>query len=363
MWGCIFFPKQMFKMDKEKLLQLLKSVTYPGFSRDIVSFGLVSEVNFKEGKAAVRLELSSPDQELPTLLKNKVEEVLGQDPGISEIEVTVIVKAQSTDSQSSTEDSKISGIDKIIAIASGKGGVGKSTLAVNLACAISRHGETREKPLKVGLMDCDVYGPSVPLLLGSTEKPKLIGENLLSPNESFGIKLMSMGLLIDEESPVVWRGPMVMKTIQQFASNVEWGELDFLLVDLPPGTGDAQLSLAQTLPLNGAIVVTTPQKAAVDVARRGARMFEKVNVPILGVVENMSYLESDSGEKNFLFGKGGGKDTAQALATEFLGEVPLNQEVREGGDHGIPVISSNPECNASKVFYEIASKVIEAMEK
>ena len=180
-------------------------------------------------------------------------------------------------------------------------------------------------------MDCDVYGPSVPLLLGSTDRPKLIGENILAPNESFGIKLMSMGLLIDEESPVVWRGPMVMKTIQQFVSNVEWGELDYLLIDLPPGTGDAQLSLAQTLPLNGAVIVTTPQKAAVDVARRGARMFEKVNVPILGVVENMSYLENpENGEKNFIFGQGGGEKTSQDLDTRLLGQVPLDQKCAPG---------------------------------
>ena len=209
-------------------------------------------------------------------------------------------------------------------------------------------------------MDCDVYGPSVPLLLGSTDRPKLIGENILAPNESFGIKLMSMGLLIDEESPVVWRGPMVMKTIQQFASNVEWGELDYLLIDLPPGTGDAQLSLAQTLPLNGAVIVTTPQKAAVDVARRGARMFEKVNVPILGVVENMSYLENpENGEKNFIFGQGGGDKTAQDLDTKLLGQVPLDQNVREGGDHGIPVVISHSECRASLAFKEIASKLME----
>ena len=199
--------------------------------------------------------------------------------------------------------------------------------------------------------------------MGSNEKPQLLGENLLAPNESFGIKLMSMGLLIDEDSPVVWRGPMVMKTIQQFAANVEWGELDYLLIDLPPGTGDAQLSLAQTLPLDGAVIVTTPQKAAVDVARRGARMFEKVNVPILGVVENMSYIENpDDGGKIFLFGNGGGKQTAEDLETQFLGMVPLNQEVREGGDYGIPVIISNPECNSSVAIAEIASKLMDAFE-
>jgi len=347
-------------MNSEKLLESLKKVNYPGFSRDIVSFGLVNEAKFDNGKALVKIELTSTDPKLPLHLKSQIEEVLGQNEEITETDIAIAVKKDANSSSSDAEENRISGIDKIIAIASGKGGVGKSTLAVNLACALSRLGESLPQPLKIGLMDCDVYGPSVPLLLGSTDRPKLIGENILAPNESFGIKLMSMGLLIDEESPVVWRGPMVMKTIQQFASNVEWGELDYLLIDLPPGTGDAQLSLAQTLPLNGAVIVTTPQKAAVDVARRGARMFEKVNVPILGVVENMSYLENpENGEKNFIFGQGGGEKTSQDLDTKLLGQVPLDQNVREGGDHGIPVVISHSESRASLAFKGIASKLME----
>ncbi len=217
-------------------------------------------------------------------------------------------------------------------------------------------GET----FKIGLMDCDLYGPSVPLLIGTSDRPEMVGENTLAPVESYGVKTISMGLLIDEESPVVWRGPMIMKTIQQFAHNVVWGELDYLLIDLPPGTGDAQLSLAQILPLDGAILVTTPQKAAVDVARRGARMFEKVNVPILGVVENMSYLlEQESGKKNHLFGQGGGAATAQALKCAFLGEIPLHEEVRLGGDHGTPVVVNNPDNSASRELMEIARKITE----
>lgn len=350
-------------MNSEKLLESLKKVNYPGFSRDIVSFGLVNEAKFDNGKAHIKIELTSTDPKLPLHLKSQIEEVLGHNEEITETDIAIAVKKDANSSSSDAEENRISSIDKIIAIASGKGGVGKSTLAVNLACALSRLGESFPQPLKVGLMDCDVYGPSVPLLLGSTDRPKLIGENILAPNESFGIKLMSMGLLIDEESPVVWRGPMVMKTIQQFASNVEWGELDYLLIDLPPGTGDAQLSLAQTLPLNGAVIVTTPQKAAVDVARRGARMFEKVNVPILGVVENMSYLENpENGEKNFIFGQGGGEKTSQDLDTQLLGQVPLDQNVREGGDHGIPVVISHSECRASLAFKEIASKLMEKAE-
>ncbi len=349
-------------MNSEKILEILKKVNYPGFSRDIVSFGLVNEAEFEDGKALVKINLTSSEPQLPLQLKKQIEEALGQYDEIVETEVGITVKKEAS-LPTRSDENRISGIDKIIAIASGKGGVGKSTLAVNLACSLSRLGETLPTPLKIGLMDCDVYGPSVPLLLGSTARPQLINENILAPNESFGIKLMSMGLLIDEESPVVWRGPMVMKTIQQFASNVEWGELDYLLIDLPPGTGDAQLSLAQTLPLDGAVIVTTPQKAAVDVARRGARMFEKVNVPILGVVENMSFLENpENGEKNFIFGRGGGEKTSQDLNVRFLGQIPLDPNVREGGDHGIPVVISHAKCGASLAFNEIASKLMEEVE-
>ncbi len=349
-------------MNSEKILEILKKVNYPGFSRDIVSFGLVNEAEFEDGKALVKINLTSSEPQLPLQLKKQIEEALGQYEEIVQTDVGITVKKEASFPTSSDEN-RISGIDKIIAIASGKGGVGKSTLAVNLACTLSRLGETLPTPLKIGLMDCDVYGPSVPLLLGSTERPQLIDENILAPNESFGIKLMSMGLLIDEESPVVWRGPMVMKTIQQFANNVEWGELDYLLIDLPPGTGDAQLSLAQTLPLDGTVIVTTPQKAAVDVARRGARMFEKVNVPILGVVENMSFLENpENGEKNFIFGRGGGEKTSQDLNVRLLGQVPLDPNVREGGDHGIPVVISHANCGASLAFKEIASKLMEEIE-
>ena len=340
-------------MNSAQLLDSLKSVNYPGFSRDIVSFGLVNEAIFESGKAIIKLVLTSSDPKLPVLLKAEIEKKLSKHAEISEKEISIVVKKQANGASEEANDSKVAGIKRIIAIASGKGGVGKSTLTANLGCAISRLGEDLPEPIKVGLMDCDVYGPSLPLLMGSNERPQLLGENLLAPNESFGIKLMSMGLLIDEDSPVVWRGPMVMKTIQQFAANVEWGELDYLLIDLPPGTGDAQLSLAQTLPLDGAIIVTTPQKAAVDVARRGARMFEKVNVPILGVIENMSYLENPlNGNKDFLFGNGGGEQTAKDLQTEFLGMVPLNQEVREGAITGYQWLSQTPNVILVSLYSE-----------
>lgn len=351
-------------MSNEAILNILKQVKYPGFSRDIVSFGLVQKVELNGKLAKVTLELSTADQTLPNAIKKEVEEALLADDTIEEAEVLVTVKSNqgSAGGQSQQSNENLSGVKRIIAIASGKGGVGKSTLTVNLASALTRMKNEKDEPLKVGIMDCDLYGPSVPLLLGAADRPELVGDNILAPVESYDIKFISMGLLIDEESPVVWRGPMIMKTIQQFADNVRWGDLDYLLIDLPPGTGDAQLSLAQVLPLDGAVIITTPQKAAVDVARRGARMFEKVNVPLLGVVENMSYLlDPESGKKSYLFGQGGGSTTAQQLKTVYLGEVPLDQEVREGGDHGTPVVVVNPENPSSESISVIASKLKEIL--
>ncbi len=348
----------------EHLISLLKKIKYPGFSRNIVSFGIVREATLKEQKASISLELSLSDPTVPNLLKKEIEQVLKNSNAVESVEVKIVVQKTQSKNDSglsgSNESKQYDKIKKIVAIASGKGGVGKSTITVNLGCSLSNLSWENGRQLKIGLMDCDVYGPSLPLLMGATEKPRVIRENLLEPVESFGVKVMSMGLLVDEETPVVWRGPMVMKTIQQFAENVEWGELDLLLIDLPPGTGDAQLSLAQILPLDGSIIVTTPQRAAVEVARRGARMFEKVNVPLLGVVENMSFLlNENTKEKSFLFGKGGGPTTAQALSTSFLGEIPLHEEVRMGGDHGIPVVISNPECNASIAFESISKHLMD----
>jgi len=351
-------------MSDDLILNLLKNVKYPGFSRDLVSFGLVQQAEMDGKTAKVVLELSTVDPTLPQTIKKEVEEALLANDAIDSAEVMVRVKKkkEAAAPADGPGDENLSGVKRIIAIASGKGGVGKSTLAVNLACALARMKSKESELLKVGLMDCDLYGPSVPLLIGASGRPELVGDNILAPVESYRVKSISMGLLIDEESPVVWRGPMIMKTIQQFAHNVVWGELDYLLIDLPPGTGDAQLSLAQILPLDGAILITTPQKAAVDVARRGARMFEKVNVPILGVVENMSFLlDEESGKKTHLFGQGGGATTAQVLKCPFLGEIPIHEEVRLGGDHGTPVVVANEENPSSKEICLIAEKIIEIL--
>ena len=239
---------------------------------------------------------------------------------------------------------KVPGINRVVAVASGKGGVGKSTVSVNLACALKHLGA------RVGLLDCDIYGPSVPLMMGINQKPTISPEEKLVPPTNHGVKLMSMGFLLDGDQPVIWRGPMIQKTIQQFVTQVDWGQLDYLLVDLPPGTGDAQLSLCQTVPLDGGVIVTTPQEASLGVVRKGIAMFAKVNVAILGIIENMSYFTTPNGERVEIFSHGGGRAEAERQKIPFLGEIPLFTEIRVGGDCGVPVSVSHPDAPYGQAF-------------
>ncbi|MFM2382174.1 MAG: Septum site-determining protein MinD [Verrucomicrobiota bacterium] len=357
-------------LDKESVQKALGQIRYPGYSRDIVSFGLVKGIEVTlDGKVSVGLAVTSADPEVPKKLYAEIEAALkalgARQPEIA-ITVTVPKGAPAAAAPAAPTklpaDAGVGQVKHIIAVASGKGGVGKSTFAVNLACALARDLAERGRPGRVGLMDCDIYGPSVPLMIGVNARPQLDGDTLI-PLENFGVKVMSMGLLIDADAPVVWRGPMIMKTISQFATNVRWGELDVLLIDLPPGTGDAQLSIAQSMALSGAIIVTTPQTAAVSVALRGAAMFAKVGVPILGVAENMSFLEGADGSRQYLFGQGGGLKVATALDSILLGEVPLDPAIRQGGDHGIPVVISHPDGNPARVFRSIGLTVLNGLEK
>ena len=357
-------------LDKESVQKALGQIRYPGYSRDIVSFGLVKGIEVTlDGKVSVGLAVTSADPEVPKKLYAEIDAALkalgARQPEIA-ITVTVPKGAPAAAAPAAPTklpaDAGVGQVKHIIAVASGKGGVGKSTFAVNLACALARDLAERGRPGRVGLMDCDIYGPSVPLMIGVNARPLLDGDTLI-PLENFGVKIMSMGLLIDADAPVVWRGPMIMKTISQFATNVRWGELDVLLIDLPPGTGDAQLSIAQSMALSGAIIVTTPQTAAVSVALRGAAMFAKVGVPILGVAENMSFLEAADGSRQHLFGQGGGLKVATALDSILLGEVPLDPAIRQGGDHGIPVVISHPDGNPARVFRSIGLTVLNGLEK
>lgn len=243
------------------------------------------------------------------------------------------------------------GVKYTIAVASGKGGVGKSTVAVNLALGLVKEGS------KVGLIDADIYGPSIPLMMGVNEQPQIVKINekaRLMPVEKNGLKLMSIGFLIDSNDAVVWRGPMASSALKQFISDVEWGDLDYLIYDMPPGTGDIQLTLTQTIPLSGVVIVTTPQEISIADARKGAKMFEKVNVPILGIIENMSYYLNPDGSKEYIFGKGGGEKLAKELGINFLGEISLNTKVRKAGDEGLPIIIKEPELDSSLQFLNTA---------
>ena len=342
-------------LTQETIKSALGAVKYPGYSRDIVSFGLVKEISAANGAVSVLIQLTSPNAGAAQQIKVESEGILQKLPGVDRVHVEVRQPAAGTGAPANpfAGQNKVAGVKRILAVASGKGGVGKSTCSVNLACALAHLGA------KVGLLDCDIYGPSIPLMMGVHEKPTVNEAERLVPPSNHGVKVISIGLLVTDDQPVIWRGPMITKTIQQFLLAVEWGELDFLLVDLPPGTGDAQLSLCQTVPLDGGVIISTPQEASLGVVRKGIAMFRKVNVPILGIVENMSYFTTPNGERVEIFGHGGGQEEAARQEVPFLGEVPIFTEIREGGDRGMPIVVSAPNHAAGKVFIQIAATLRE----
>ncbi|HZM03236.1 MAG TPA: Mrp/NBP35 family ATP-binding protein [Candidatus Saccharimonadales bacterium] len=335
-------------LTQQNILDALKSVKYPGFTRDVVSFGLVRNIAIQGGSVSVTLQLTGGTAEIGRQIKAEAETVLRGLREVEQARVEVMASASPPVAAAGTGPQKVAGIKRVIAIASGKGGVGKSTVSVNLACALQYLGAA------VGLLDCDIYGPSIPLMMGIHDRPTISEAQKLVPPSRHGVKLMSMGFLIEGDAPVIWRGPMITKTIQQFISEVEWGALDYLLVDLPPGTGDAQLSLCQTVPLDGGVIVTTPQEASLGVVRKGVAMFEKVNVPILGIVENMSYFITPNGQRIEIFGHGGGRAEAQRKNVPFLGEIPIFVAIREGGDSGNPVMADAPQSEPARPFLALA---------
>jgi ATP-binding protein involved in chromosome partitioning len=344
----------MSHLSEVLVLERLKAVKFPGYSRDIVSFGLVKEVKIAGSDLIVRLSVATNNPAVPEALKRDSEKVLGAIPGVGSIKVVIDITAPpDVASSGQTGTTKIPGVDHVIAIASGKGGVGKSTVAANLAAALQRSG------VAVGLCDCDIYGPSISLMFGATqERPTATSDNTIIPIERYGIKLMSMGSLLDDGSPAILRGPMVTRATQQFLRQVDWSGLDYLILDLPPGTGDIQLTVVQTVALSGAVIVTTPQEVALIDARKASSMFAKVNVPVLGIVENMSYFLSPSDGKRYeIFGSGGGALEAKRLKVPLLGAVPLDIETREAGDRGMPVVFEKPQHPISQVFCKIADQL------
>jgi ATP-binding protein involved in chromosome partitioning len=334
----------------------LRDVKYPGFSRDIVSFGLVKSVNIDSGEVKVQLALATNDPTVPQTIKTDAEKVLRAIAGVQSAKVLIDIHAPPAGAGAGVDAMRLPGVKHIIAVASGKGGVGKSTVAANLAIALD------QAKARVGLCDCDIYGPSISLMFGTRERPMATEENKIVPIEQYNLKLMSMGFLLDDTSPAILRGPMVTRYTQQFLRQVEWGELDYLVLDLPPGTGDIQLTIVQTVALSGAIIVTTPQEVALIDARKAATMFEKVNVPVLGLIENMSYFISPSDGKRYdIFGSGGGEREAKRLRVPLLGQIPIDIATREAGDRGMPIVAEDRQSPVAAEFDKIARRIREAL--
>ncbi|MCU0797908.1 MAG: Mrp/NBP35 family ATP-binding protein [Akkermansiaceae bacterium] len=339
-------------MNPDLIRQALRQVRYPGFSRDIVSFGLVKDVRIENGQVWIRMEIATRDAAVPEKIFKDAHAMLAEIPGIGTPKIEIEIKdapAQAGSSEAGSGKSSIPGIKHIIAVASGKGGVGKSTVSSNLALALAATGA------RVGLCDCDLYGPSIAMMFGTQERPMANEQEEIIPIEAHGIKLMSMGFLLEDRSPVIVRGPMATRYTQQFLRQVAWGELDYLVLDLPPGTGDIQLTIVQTVALDGAVIVTTPQEIALIDARKAVSMFARVNVPILGLIENMAWFECDHGVRYPLFGEGGGVREAEAMGVPVLAQIPIEPVVRSGGDSGKPVALMPPaESVASAAFHQTA---------
>ena len=337
----------------DAIRQQLATIKYPGFSRDVVSFGLVKDIRVTGGEVVVQMSIATNDSKIPAQIKAEAEAALRALPDVTSVNVRIDIQAaQQPAGAAAMPQTAIPGVKHVVAVASGKGGVGKSTVAANLACALHAAGAS------VGLCDCDLYGPSIGLMFGTQDRPFADEDNRIIPVERHGLKLMSMGFLLDDGAPAILRGPMVTKYTQQFLRQVNWDGTDFLVLDLPPGTGDIQLTIVQTVALAGALIVTTPQEVALIDARKAASMFQKVNVPVLGIIENMSFFLCPSDGKRYdIFGSGGGQREADRLKVPLLGQVPIDIPTREAGDKGVPIVIAEPESGIAKSFAEIAGKL------
>ena len=334
---------------QEQVLSVLRSVQDPDLHKDIVSLGFVKDVRVAGGEVDFTIELTTPACPVRDVMKAEAEQKVAALPGVTaaRANMTAAVRARGGFGKQA-----VPGIKNIVAVGAGKGGVGKSTTAVNLALALAATGA------KVGLMDGDVYGPNLPQMLGVTGQPEAGADKTIIPPEAHGVKVMSMGMLVPADQPVIWRGPMLHGAVQQFMRDVAWGELDYLIVDLPPGTGDVSLSMAQSVPVAGAVLVTTPQGVSVSDVRKAVGMFRQLNIPVLGVVENMSYFVcGHCNERTEIFGHGGGARMAEELGIPFLGEVPIDTRVRSGGDEGQPIVVAEPDAPAAQAFRGVAGRV------
>jgi ATP-binding protein involved in chromosome partitioning len=334
----------------------LGTVMEPELHRDLMTLKMVRDLRVEGGVAAMRIVLTTPACPLKDRIHKDVESaVVGQVQGIERVEISWDANVTSTRGIPGRQE--IAGVRNVVAVSAGKGGVGKTTVSVNVALALLQAGA------RVGLLDADVYGPNVPIMLGLTGQPEAVGERIV-PLTGYGLKAMSIGLILKPDQAVVWRGPMLSGAIRQFLYDVEWGQLDYLVVDLPPGTGDAQLSLAQSIPLSGSVIVTTPQDVSIADVSRGIQMFRQLKVPVLGIVENMSgYVCGHCGEVTDIFGRGGGRELAERYRLPFLGEIPLDPRIRIGGDDGQPIMAAAPDSPMSAVFRQVASHIAAEVSK
>jgi len=332
---------------KDAILAALKTVDDPDLRKDLVTLNMIRDLEINGSKVNFTIMLTTPACPMKDKMKNEADAAVSAVPGVTEVNIKMDADIP--------HDGRTRGlldvpVKNAIAVASGKGGVGKSTVAVNLAVSLAKSGA------RVGLLDADIYGPNIPTMMGVDRLPPA-AENKLKPAEAYGVQLMSIGFLVKRDQPILWRGPMLHSAIRQFLTDVAWDELDYLVIDLPPGTGDAQLSLAQSLPLSGGLIVTLPQQVSLDDALRGLEMFRQLNVPILGVVENMSYLDLPDGTRMDVFGTGGGEKLAQQTQVPFIGAIPMDPNVRISGDSGKPIVISDPESPVAKVLEAIAGEV------
>ena len=351
----VFMPKEGFmsgsphRVREEDVLHALRTVQDPDLHKDIVSLGFIKNLLIEGARVSFDVELTTPACPVKEQLKQECHDKVMALDGVSEAMISMTANVRSRAVQSSIS---IPGVKNVLAIASGKGGVGKSTASVNIALALKGTGA------RVGLLDADIYGPSIPTMLGIEGAPEKTAENKLVPKEKFGLRVMSMGFLLSDDAPVVWRGPMVHGILQQFLGQVLWDELDYLIVDMPPGTGDAQLTLTQSAPLAGAVIITTPQDVSLIDARRGLRMFGKVNVPVLGLIENMSFFVCHACDtRHDIFRHGGGKKVSEELGIPFFGEIPIDPDIVLGGDSGVPIVEKNPDSAAAKAYKAVAENV------